>query len=325
MPWRRDKTATTETSSPVRRAYAASFVAILAWGLAPVATRYAVTRLSVAATLLLRFTVATVVLGGMLRGLDLRRLLAERRMILGPAITGVAGYNGAVAVGLQWTSASTAALLLSSEPLLILIIARLLTRERVSPRSWIGAAIALVGVAVITASRLSPRGEAHQHPILGAVLVLVAAVAFAAYVVTLRPLALRYGAVRATAITTVVGSVPLLALTGVFVSGAQLARVTPATGGAVLGLALGSTVFAMALWNHGAMTLTATRLGPMLNLIPVVGVAGAAILLNESVSAVTVAGAGLIGAGVWVAAPVASGVGARRRGVAADRADLGEQ
>ena len=275
--------AATQTSTSVR-AYAASLAAVAAWGLAPVATRYTVTRISVPETLVLRFAIASVLLAAALRGLSPRRLIAQRRMIIVPALTGVAGYNGAVTVGLQWTSASTAVLLLATEPLIVLIIARLLAGERVSRQRVFGAAIALVGVAAITVSRLSAPGGAHQHPLLGAGLVLVAAVAFAAYAVTLRPLSLCYGAVRATAITTVLGSVPLLVVGGVLLSTEQLRGVTPATGSALLGLALGSTIVAMVLWNYGTSTLTASRLGPMLNLVPIVGVAGAAILLNESVA-----------------------------------------
>ena len=102
---------------------AAGLVAVGIWGMAPVAIRALVLQLAPLPLLVIRMGVAVVVL------------------------LGIVGYNLPVTVGLQWVPASTAGLVLASEPVWLLLLAALFLGERVSRRCWAGALVALVGVA----------------------------------------------------------------------------------------------------------------------------------------------------------------------------------
>lgn len=89
-------------------------MAVGLWGLAPVATRAAVTSLAPAPLLVLRLTIAALVLlpfaVPVLRRLRLRSL---GRLAAAGAL-GLIGYNLPVTIGLQWLPASAAGLLLAT-------------------------------------------------------------------------------------------------------------------------------------------------------------------------------------------------------------------
>jgi drug/metabolite transporter (DMT)-like permease len=115
-----------------------------------------------------------------------------------------------------------------------------------------------------------------------------------------RPLSQEFGAVPATAASTVVGSVPYLAFAGTL-PGAGLGHLTPATWAALAFLALGSTAAGLLLWSVAVLAGGAARTSLLLYLEPVVSVCGAVAFLGEHVSPAMIGGGLLILAGVAVA------------------------
>ena len=115
-----------------------------------------------------------------------------------------------------------------------------------------------------------------------------------------RPLSQEFGAVPATAASTVVGSVPYLAFVGML-PGAGLGHLTAATWSALAFLALGSTAAGLLLWSVAVLAGGAARTSLLLYLEPVVSVGGAIAFLGEHVSPAMIGGGLLILAGVAVA------------------------
>lgn len=273
--------------------------AVVMWGLAPVATRAAVSHLSPLLLVVFRALAAGLVLlpwsAGPLRRLD--RAAAIRASCAG--LLGMAGYYLPVAFGVQWLPASTAALVLATEPVWILAMARLLLGERAPRWAWIGAAVALAGVAVIAGPDL-PRAGADGHALAGLALVLLGTLLFGAYTIVLRPLSAARGARAATAMSTVLGSVPYLALAG-FLVPRQVPALPAVAWGELAFLALGSTVAGMLMWNSSVARIGSTRAGLLLFLEPLVGVTGGLVLLGEHLSAGDIAGGPLVMTGVVIA------------------------
>jgi len=129
--------------------------------------------------------------------------------------------------------------------------------------------------------------------------VLAATLAFGAYTIVLRPLSQDYGAVPATAASTVVGTLPYLPFAGTL-AGARLTDLGPAVWGELAFLALGSSVAGMLLWNLAILSGGTARVSQVLYLEPAVSVTGAVILLGERVGPATIAGGLLILAGVAI-------------------------
>ena len=121
-------------------ATACGLAAVGMWGLAPVATRALVLQLAPLPLLVLRMAVAAVVLlpwcVPVLRRLD--RAAAGRLVTAG--LLGMVGYMLPVTVGIQWLPASTAALILATEPVWIMSLGRVFLGERVPGWSWAGSA-----------------------------------------------------------------------------------------------------------------------------------------------------------------------------------------
>jgi drug/metabolite transporter (DMT)-like permease len=292
-------------------ALAGGLVAVVMWGLAPVATRALVAHVAPLPLLALRMGLASLVL--LPWALPVFRRLTARsagRLVAAGAL-GIVGYTLPVTVGLQWLRASTAGLLLASEPIWVMVIGRVFLSERRPARAWAGSGVALAGI-VLLAGPDALTGGGHRA-LAGAGLVLAGTLAFGAYTIVLRPLSKIHGAGPATAASTVVGAVPLLAFGGT-VSASRLAQLPPSAWAALAFLGLGSSVAGMVLWNRAVAIAGSSRVSVLLYLEPVVSVTGAVALLGEHVTVAMIAAGVLILAGVALASanPVDSGRGRRR-------------
>jgi drug/metabolite transporter (DMT)-like permease len=282
---------------------AAGLTAVGIWGMAPVATRALVLQLAPLPLLVVRMAVAAVVLlpwcGPVLRrpGREyLPRLTAA-------GLLGMVGYNLPVTIGLQWVPASTAGLVLASEPVWLLLAAAFLG-EPVSRRCWAGAAVALAGVAVLAGPGvLSSRGGTRE--LAGVSLIALGTLLFGAYTLMLRPLSRACGPAPATAASTVAGSLFCAAFAGTVTSG-QLGGLPAAAWGELAFLAVGSNVVGMLAWNLAVSRLPGQRASLLLYLEPLVSVAGAVVLLGERLSASLAAGGALVLGGIaatWTPGP----------------------
>jgi drug/metabolite transporter (DMT)-like permease len=282
------------------------------WGLAPVATRALVGHLAPVPLLVLRIGLSGLVLLPwcthqlirMRRGETARLGRGEPGRLTAAGLLCMVGYNLPVTVGLQWVPASTAALILATEPVWILALGRIFLRTPVPPLCWAGAAIALGGIAVLAGPE-AITAAATGRALAGTGLVLLGTALFGAYTLVLRPLAGKLGGGTAAAYSTVAGALPYLALAWLIPAAAAPLGRMPAAAWAELGfLALGCTVAGLAAWSIAVARSGSARAGLLLYLEPVVGVAGAVVLLGEHLSAAMAAGGALIMAGVataWLA------------------------
>ena len=282
----------------------AGLIAVCLWGLAPVATRALVFQLAPLALLTLRQLLAASVLLPWAVPV-MRRIGARDMPRFAAGLLGMIGYNLPVTVGLQWLPASSAGLLLATEPVWVLVISYVFLGERAGPRVLLGSAVALAGVAVIAGPSALSSGYG-MRAVAGAALVLLATMAFGGYTVVLRPLSEKYGPVPAMAVSTVLGAVPYLA----FVGPLWPSRLSQPAWAELLFLALGSTVAGMLLWNQAIVRGGSARISRLLYLEPVVSVLGAMVFLGERATAAVLVGGVLVIAGVLMT--VGSGHSGRR-------------
>ncbi len=256
---------------------------------------------SVDALLLVRFGLAGAVLlalalrRGAFRGLNRRAVLVG----LGMGAIGYATQAGLYFAALTMIDASLVALLLYAYPVLVMVGAIALRRERASRRRVWALGIALAGIVLVLAG-----AGTGSFNVLGAVLALGAALTYAGYILV---------GDRATA------QVPAVALAALVCGGAFGTFLLAGTvrGGVDLGFApigwlwlaavsLVSTVGAVLLFFAGLSRVGPSTASILSILEPVVTVVGAALVFGESLGPVQTVGAALVlAAVVIVQAPAA--------------------
>ncbi len=276
----------------------ALFLAALCWGLAPVATRYLLASFNPLQLVVLRFLIASLFLLPLLLPLRHHRwTLQEVGWTIFCGMAGVIGYNVPVAYGLRVLPSGIAGLLIATEPIWILLIAALALRERISWSVLLGLFLSLAGIALL----LSQETFSVANGLLGGtLLVLLAALMWSIYTVSIRPLSKKLGARTSTALTLVTGTLPLLAFGGA-PAWPLLLHLSSAAWLALALLVLGSTVAATILWNYGVARTASSQAGLFLYLVPLVSIAGGALFLHEQISLMALGSGLLIIAGVVLA------------------------
>jgi drug/metabolite transporter (DMT)-like permease len=240
--------------------------------------------------------------------------LARGRAARGAALYGLLGFGGAYALlyyALVGLSAGTVAVVMASMPLFTLGMAVALGQERLSVRGVAGGALALAGIAVLSAGTLG--GQLGTGYLVAALLGTVAASASAVVARGLRDV----HPINMNAIGMVAGTALLAA--GSLALGESWAlpreaRTLLAVGWLILLGSLGLFqlfLYVVRRWSASATVYAITAM-------PVVAVGLGAVMLRQPVTAHVVAGGALVMAAVYIgaisgprpaaAAPAAEGV-----------------
>jgi drug/metabolite transporter (DMT)-like permease len=212
-------------------------------------------------------------------------------------LLGVAVNFGLQNVGLVYTGAADAALVIALTPIPIAMLAALFLGERLTRRQLVGIAVSISGVALITGAA----AEASAAAVVGDLLIATSTFAWAGYTLIGKRLAPMYSAGRITTAGIgwgVVLLLPLALVEAFAVSPPELSLLGWA-GLAYLGIAASAATFL--LWNYALNVVGASVVGTFLNLIPVFGVAFA-VLAGDSVSVTQLTGGAVVALGVWLAA-----------------------
>jgi drug/metabolite transporter (DMT)-like permease len=212
-------------------------------------------------------------------------------------LTGVTIFYLGFNLALANTSASASALLQGAVPVFTALLAIPFLGERVGPRRWVGIVASLVGVAVVVL--LGSGGGDAPHPLLGDLFMLMAVLAWCVYTIVGKRLE-HVSALAVTTYSSVFGTIFLVPF------GAYDLIVRPPTAINLAGwlgvvyLAIAAGALTSLLWNRALHVLDAGQVANFINLVPVLGVAAAAIFLGEPILPAQLAGGALVLFGVWL-------------------------
>jgi len=251
--------------------------------------------LSPGALSLARLLVGSAALGALV--LVRRERFPARRDLPGIAICGVLWfglYNVVLNAAEQRVDAGTAAMLVGVGPILIALLAGVLLREGF-PRALItGCAVAFAGVVVIGLAT-SERGLDAG---LGAVLCLVAALAYAGGVLTQKPLLRRVSALQVTWLACGVGALACLPFAPVLLR--EIGQADLSVVGWAVYLGVFPTALAFTTWAYALARTTAGRMGATTYLVPPLTVLMGWAILGEIPPALALLGGMLCLVGVAV-------------------------
>jgi drug/metabolite transporter (DMT)-like permease len=283
---------------PLRPA-AALAATVLLWGSAFAAIRAALEHFSAAHLSVLRLLVAAVALGavGAARGV---RLPAARDLpaIAAVGFAGMTAYQLLLNTGEETVPAGTAALLINTSPVFTAVAASALLAERMTALRWTGVAIACAGASLIALA--GHDGLALRE---GALLVLGAAVAQAAFFVGQKPLLRRYKSLELTTWAMALGALMTLPLAPGLPHAVATAPVEALLAVAFLGL--GASAIGFVAWAYACAHVDVSVAAATLYAVPVVAFTVAWLWLGETPTAITLAGGGIALAGVALVTRVA--------------------
>lgn len=271
---------------------AAVLVTVLAWASAFVVIRYAGPWLSPGALTLGRLLVATVVLtlmtasrrlGGGDRLARLRALPQRSRWLLvGIGLAWFAVYNVALNAGERHVDAGTASMIIQIGPVLIAVLAGTLLHEGFPRPLVVGTAVALLGTVLIgVATGTAGEGDrpAGASPLLGVLLVLISAAAYAAALVAQKVVLRRLSGLLVTWAACAIGCIACLPFAGELVSG--LAAAPPRVWWSVVYLGVVPTAIAFSTWAYALGRSDAGRLSISTYAVPPVAIALGWLFLGE--------------------------------------------
>ncbi|WP_306085233.1 DMT family transporter [Pseudomonas sp. gcc21] len=227
-----------------------------------------------------------------------RQLLIQQwRGLLAVAVSGVALFNVFVYAALQYTSATNVAVLESGVPVITALCMAAFFGERLRGSQWLGIVLSVAGAAwVVSAGQLSALLEQANR---GDVLMLLAVCAWVGYSFTIR----RW-LVGMPAYATLV---PLMAIAALILAPMALAEnllservwsLDTEAFLALLYLGLGPSLVAFVAYNRAVLLVGPSRSAVLLNLLPLVTMAGGFWWLGAPITLVQIIGAVVVVVGV---------------------------
>ncbi|RFS85394.1 DMT family transporter [Actinomadura spongiicola] len=278
-----------------RLAVAAATVTVLLWASAFVSIRSAGAEYSPGALALGRLLSGTVVLGAL--WVVRREGLPAKGAWPGIVTAGVLWF-GAYMVALNWgeqlVDAGTAALVVNIGPILIALLGGWLLKEGLPPRLLLGMAVSFAGAAVVG---LSMSGEGSSS-VGGVLLCLVAAVTYAAGVVSQKPALRHASALQFTTFACAIGTLACLPFSWQLVSQAADAPVGATLNMIYLGVF--PTALAFTTWGYALARTSAGKMGATTYAVPALVVLMSWLFLGEVPGLITLGGGLLCLAGVAV-------------------------
>lgn len=280
--------------APMWRVHLVMLTVVAVWGGAFTAIKVALEYVSPAELVALRFGVAAIPFVGVLLVYGVPRF--ERRewpSLVAVAFLSVAGYHLALNYGELSVPAGTAALIVATMPAWTALLSSLALREQLTARKLGGIGLALAGVTVLVV------GQGYELGIgvwTGALITLLAPIAWAVSSVLSKPLLVHRRSESFTAVATLLGTLPVLPLlTG---TPAKVATGGATAWGAILFLGLLATAGGYIGFNYGLRALPATQATAYIYLNPVFGVVWGLLVLDEAITLPVLAGGALVILGV---------------------------
>lgn len=282
-----------------RRLLLALVVVQVAFGGLATAGKYVLPHMPPLALALLRLATAAVVLVALERWAVRSPMPAPRELGLFAllALLGVTLNQGLFLVGLQWTTATNAVLLIATIPAFTLLVAVALRHERATMRRASGLAISFAGVALLVAGGTTWGSQ----ELLGDLLIVANSLCYSAYLVLSRPALARHDPLTVIAWVFVFGFLEMLLVAWPTLDDVAWSAFTWETWTGLAYVLLAATVLTYGLNNWALRFVPASRVASFVYLQPLVGTLLAWVILDETLGWRTLAAGALILGGVALA------------------------
>ncbi|MBW7477200.1 DMT family transporter [Paenibacillus oenotherae] len=271
----------------MKRGIALLILATILWGGNYICGRYLGPALPSTLLNTIRWAISTAILVGIL-AMNRKSLPVIARWkefsILG--FLGIFSFSTLTYFGLHSINASQAGMISAGIPIAILLFTPLVLKERIGPKSWLGAIVSIIGVIILFQGKHT---DASGGSFIGQIAVILSCLAWGLYTVLgkkygkeIDPLTMTAGAALYGTIFSAISCVGTVDLDSIHMTG--MAWIC------VLYVSTFASVGAYLAWNSGVKIVGAGYAAPYINLLPVWTVVFGLILLNEQLSLLSLAG-----------------------------------
>ncbi len=273
---------------------------VLVWGVAPAIIRSFSLAAGAADALVIR-SVATgiccVVLLPFFGGFTVARQDVPRLLLI--SLIGMFGYFAGSVFGFAYITSAIGGIVISTQPLLIALLASVIGAERVTVPTIIGLIVSFIGSLYLFSG--DAQGNISQsHMIIGGLLIFMSGAFWAVYVIYSKSLIQTYGSVKLSLLSLAIATLPAL----VFISPSTWATTTSLDQNSILSLfylTFIGTLVTLGTWNYAVGLLRPTAVGASLYLIPIFAITAGTLLLGEIVTPTTLIAGAIILLGVAIA------------------------
>jgi len=273
---------------------------ILIWGINFSVVKLALRDFSPLAFNGVRFGLATAVMVVILvlRGESFR---LARRDLLPIVFLGLSGhtlYQLVFIFGLAATIPANSALLMATSPIFVAIYGRMLGIERTNRLIWAGIVLSFAGILMV----IGGGGEVSLGggTLRGDLLILAAAMLWAAYTTASKPLLTRYSPIKVTALSMVAGTIPFVVISVPALLRQDWGASTISGWGALLYSAVFAVVVGYVIWYTSVQRVGNARTAVYSNLLPVVAGVIGWLLLGDRLTPLQLVGAAVVLAGIML-------------------------
>ncbi|RJP46748.1 MAG: DMT family transporter [Anaerolineaceae bacterium] len=277
--------------------------AVVIWGGTFIATKIALTEVSPATIVWIRFGIGVLILGA--------TVLARKQFAIPEksewayfallGFLGVTFHQWLQANGLKTAQATTTAWIVATTPVFIAILGWLVLKEKMGWQRVGGIALAALGVLLIVSKGNLSALFAGKEGTFGDLLVLISAPNWAVFSILSRRELARHPAARMMFYVMLSGWL----FTSIWIFGfgpglTELPRLTASGWAAILMLGVFGSGLAYIAWYDALQALPASQLGAFLYIEPLVAMAMAAFMIGEAITVISLAGGAIIIFGVWL-------------------------
>lgn len=274
----------------------------LFWGGAFGVTKHVLTELPPLTASALRFFIAGLLMAGWAlwrEEWNWRSVGGSWLGLLGLGASGILGYNLFFAVGIQYTSAINAALVVVINPVTTALIAVLFLGERWSWRLGLGIVLSMTGVlTVITRGDLTALQSISLNK--GELLMLGAVASWTTYTSLGKIVMRRVSPTMTTVVSTLLGTGMLFLASLTETGWERVPRISGQVVAELLYLAMFASFIAFLLYNIGVRKIGASKASSYINLMPVNALWIAAVFYGETITVPQVVGMLFVVSGVFI-------------------------
>jgi drug/metabolite transporter (DMT)-like permease len=284
------------------RALAALAFTVLVWGITPVFVRSVSLALGPTQALIIRLILTGLVFTLLLAattGFKLDR--ADWPKLIFLSLIGMLGYYVFTVFGFAYAPAGIGTLIMSTQPLLIALLAWLAGSERLTPAIILGLVVSFAGSVLLVWGDAADQVNSSTSSIaFGCFLIFLSGLGWSVFVIHTKVLIQNYGALKITGLSNVIIMLPAIP----FISKDTIHVLTTMSVNQYYALAalilIGATA-AVYTWNYAAGHVRPSVLGSALYILPILALAAGWYFLNEVITQNTLFAATVILAGVAIA------------------------